>query len=154
MNDPAVQRLVDIEAIKVLKAKYCWYCDDPEKYELFPTLFTEDAVFIEEPLDHLDGRPAITKWNEEYPEFCVWSTHYATTPLIEVDGDTATGRWQALLMSMQRVDGREVMLWATGRYVEKYRRVEGEWLFSNIHASGKWMTSFDDGFGDDVSALS
>lgn len=156
MNDAAVQRLVesvqrldDIEAIKVLKAKYCWFCDDPEQYHRFPDLFTDDVVFIEEPLDHVEGKPALIKWNEQYPEICVWSRHYATTPLIEIDGDsgdTATGRWQALLLSEQRVDGAEIMLWATGVYVEQYRRVDGEWLIANLHASGRWMTSFDDGF--------
>lgn len=152
MTDPAVQRLVDTEAIKVLKAKYCWYCDDPEKYSEFPSLFTEDAVFIEEPLDYLEGRPAIEEWNEQYPEVCVWSRHYATTPLIEVDvsTDSATGRWQALLMSVQRVDGEEIMLWATGEYQEEYTKVGGEWLFSRIHARGKWMTSFETGFTDEL----
>ena len=148
-NGSELKRLVDIEAIRALKARYCWYCDDPERYHLFPDLFTEDAVFIEEPLDHLEGRPAIVEWNERYPEECVWSRHYATTPLIEVDGDTATGRWQALLLSIQRVDGEQQMLWASGSYVEEYRRVEGEWLFSRIHASGRWMTSFEEGFVSD-----
>lgn len=146
MTDSALQRLVDIEAIKALKAKYCWFCDDPENYHRFPDLFTDDVVFIEEPLDHLEGKPALIEWNEQYPEFCVWSRHYATTPLIEVDGDTATGRWQALLLSEQRINDENVMLWATGVYVEQYRRENGEWLIANLHASGRWMTSFDDGF--------
>ena len=148
----AVQRLVDIEAIKALKAKYCWYCDDPEMYSRFPGLFTEDAVFIEEPLDYLEGRPAIEEWNEQYPEFCVWSRHYATTPLIEVnvEAGTGTGRWQALLISVQRVKGEEVMLWAAGVYVEEYAKIDGDWFFARIHASGKWMTSFETGFSDEL----
>jgi len=149
MSDAALQRLVDIEAIKALKAKYCWFCDDPEQYHRFPDLFTDDVVFIEEPLDHLEGKPALIEWNEQYPESCVWSRHYATTPLIDVDGDNATGRWQALLLSEQNIDGVETMLWATGCYVEEYRRVDGEWLIANLHASGRWMTSFEDGFVTD-----
>ena len=149
MSDPAVQRLVDIEAIKALKAKYCWFCDDPEQYPRFPELFTEDVVFIEEPFDHLEGKPALIEWNEQYPELCVWSRHYATTPLIEVDGDTGNGRWQALLLSEQNIDGAVTMLWAAGRYVEEYRRVDGTWLIANLYASGRWMTSFDDGFVED-----
>ena len=145
----ALQRLVDIEAIKVLKAKYCWFCDDPERYHSFPELFTDDVIFIEEPFDHVAGKPALIEWNEQYPEFCVWSRHYATTPLIEVNGDSATGRWQALLLSEQHINGENLMLWATGVYVEEYRRVDGEWLIANLHATGRWMTSFDDGFLED-----
>ena len=57
------------------------------------------------------------------------------------------------LVSIQRVDGAEHMLWASGTYVEEYRRVEGEWLFSRIHASGRWMRSFDEGFVSDPTGL-
>lgn len=143
-----LQRLLDIEAIKALKARYCWYTDDPEQYHRFPELFTDDAVFIEEPIDHLEGKAAIEDWNEEYAGVAAWSRHYAVTPLIEVapDGQSASGRWQALLLSIQNIDGGEQMLWASGTYVEEYRKVDGQWLFSRIHASGRWMTSFDEGF--------
>jgi ketosteroid isomerase-like protein len=152
MIDP-VQRLVAIEAIKALKARYCWYCDDPERYHLFPELFTDDAVFIEEPIEHLEGKAAIASWNETYAQEVAWSRHYAVTPLIEVadDGLTATGRWQALLLSIQIVDGQEQMLWASGTYVEDYRLVAGQWLFSRIHASGRWMTGFEEGFVEDLA---
>lgn len=151
MSDSDVQRLLDIEAIKALKARYCRYCDDPEDYHLFPDLFTEDAVFIEEPVDHLEGRDAIVEWNQTYAQEVVWSRHYAVTPLIEVDGDTANGRWQALLLSVQNIDGAEQMLWASGTYVEEYRRDEGEWKFSRVHASGRWMTSFDEGLVEELT---
>lgn len=142
-----LQRLLDVEAIKALKARYCWYCDDPEQYHRFPELFTDDAIFIEEPIDHLEGKAAIQEWNATYADEVVWSRHYAVTPLIEVadDGLSANGRWQALLLSIQNVDGAEQMLWASGTYVEEYRKVGGEWLFRRIHASGRWMTSFDEG---------
>ena len=145
MTDPDLQRLLDIEAIKALKARYCWYCDDPDQHHRFPELFTDDAVFIEEPIDHLVGRDAITEWNEEYSRTCIWSRHYAVSPLIDIDGDTASGRWQALLLSVQLIDGAEQMLWASGTYTEEYRRVDGQWLFSRVHAAGRWMTSFDEG---------
>ena len=148
-----VQRLLAIEAIKALKAKYCWYCDDPEKYHLFPELFTDDAVFIEEPIEELHGKAAIVEFNKNYAEEVAWSRHYAISPLIEVadDGVAASGRWQALLLSIQIIDGEEQMLWASGTYVEEYRKVEDQWLFSRIHASGRWMTSFDEGFAETLT---
>ncbi len=153
MSDDAVRRLLAIESIKALKARYCWYCDDPAQYANFPDLFTEDAVFIEEPIEHLEGKPAIVEWNQQYADDVAWSRHYAVTPLIDVSDDleTATGRWQALLLSIQIIDGAEQMLWASGTYVEEYRRVRDEWLFSRIHASGRWLTSFEEGFVPDLS---
>ena len=71
-----VQRLLDIEAIKALKARYCWYCDDPEQYHRFPELFTHDAVFIEEPIEQLEGKAAIEAFNATYADEVVWSRHY------------------------------------------------------------------------------
>ncbi len=64
MTDPDVQRLLDIEAIKALKARYCWYCDDPDQYHRFPELFTSDAVFIEEPSSEQgeDQQPRSTRF--------------------------------------------------------------------------------------------
>lgn len=150
--DPnAIQLLLDIEAIKALKARYCWYCDDPQQYHRFSDLFTDDAVFIEEPVEHLVGKAAIAEWNTSYADEVVWSRHYAVAPLIEVDGGEASGRWQALLLSIQNIDGAEQMLWAAGTYVEQYRRVDGEWLFSRVHASGRWMTSFDEGLIEELT---
>lgn len=147
-----LDRLVAVEAIKRLKARYCWYSDDPAVYDLFPTLFTDDAVFIEEPLDEMHGIAEIEEFNRRYAEEVAWSRHYAVTPLIEVadDGVNASGRWQALLLSAQLVDGEEQMLWASGTYVEQYRKVGDEWRFSYIHASGRWMTSFEDGLREGV----
>ena len=37
------------------------------------------------------------------------------------------------------------MLWASGTHTEQYGRVDGQWLFSRVHAGGRWMTSFDEG---------
>ena len=71
-----VQRLLDIEAIKALKARYCWYCDDPEQYHRFPELFADDAVFIEEPIEQLEGKAAIEAFNATYADEVVWSRHY------------------------------------------------------------------------------
>ncbi len=147
-----VERIIATEAIMALKARYCWYCDDPAVYDRFPSLFTDDAVFIEEPLDEMHGKAEIVAFNERYAEEVAWSRHYAVAPLIEVadDGATATGRWQALLLSAQLIDGEEQMLWASGTYVEEYRKVGDDWLFSRIHASGRWMTSFEDGLRDEI----
>ena len=151
IND--LDRLLAIEAIKQLKARYCWYCDDPHVQHLFPTLFTDDAVFTEEPLEEMHGIVEIKDFTRRYAEEVAWSRHYAVTPLIEVadDGENATGRWQALLMSAQFVNDEEQMLWASGTYVETYRKVDGDWKFSRIHARGRWMTSFDEGLRDTIN---
>lgn len=145
-----VQRLLDIEEIKQLKAKYCWCVDDPSKYDEFADLFAPDGKFIEPPHLEFAGREAIAGWmKNDYEPEVAWSRHFAVAPLIEIDGDTATGRWQGLLLSItKKDDGSEDMLWAAGTYEETYRRVDGTWLFDTVTAAGRWMTDFSEGFVD------
>lgn len=146
--DPRLQRLLDIEQIKQLKAKYCWYADDPEYHDQFANLFAPDGRFIEPPTLEFEGREAIRRWmDEDYKPEVVWSRHFAVSPVIEVDGDSATGRWQGLLFSIVRKDDdTQGMLWAAGTYDEVYCRIGGEWLFDTVIADGLWMTDFNKGF--------
>ena len=146
--DTKIQRLLDIEDIKQLKARYCRAVDDASYYHEFAELFAPDGRFIEPPDLEFIGREAIARWMEEdYKPEVVWSRHFAVAPLIEIDGDSATGRWQGLLMSIvNKDDGSEGMLWAAGTYDETYRRIDGEWLFDTVIADGLWMTDFSKGF--------
>ena len=149
-RDKKIQRLLDIEDIKALKARYCRAVDDPAFYDEFASLFAPDGKFIEPPTLEYAGREAIAEWmRKDYIPEVVWSRHFAVAPLIEVDGDTATGRWQGLLLSVVRKDdGTEGMLWAAGTYDETYRRIDGEWYFDTVIAAGRWMTNFEEGFVD------
>ena len=46
MADEAVQKLLDIEAIKQLKARYC-LCVAKKDWQTFFTLFDEDLEFVQ-----------------------------------------------------------------------------------------------------------
>ena len=86
---------------------------------------------------------------DSYEPEVVWSRHFAVAPLIEVDGDTASGRWQGLLMSVVRKDNDgEEMLWAAGTSDETYCRIGGRWLFASVSASARWMSDFQEGMID------
>ena len=41
-----IKKLEDTEAIKVLKRRYCAYCDDNYDLDGLASLFTEDAVWM------------------------------------------------------------------------------------------------------------
>lgn len=147
-RDELLQRLIDMEEIRALKARYCWCVDDRARYQQFAELFTLDGRFIEPPTVEYTGRDEIALWvKNEYAPEVAWSRHFAVAPLIDITGDTATGRWQGLLLSIvNKEDGKEEMLWAAGSYDETYRRVDGKWLFDTVIAEGRWMTDFDEGF--------
>ena len=54
-----IQRLLDIEDIKQLKARYAIACDDDYQPDALAELFTEDAVWDGGFMGYAEGREAI-----------------------------------------------------------------------------------------------
>ena len=52
--------------------------------------------------------------------------------IIDVDGDSATGKWRMLMPCTMMEDGKKVGRWILGDYVEEYVRRDGDWLFKKI----------------------
>ena len=129
-DESTLQRLLDIEAIKALKARYCWYCDDPDQLPPVPRAVHRRRRVHRGAASTTSRVKAGDRGVEPVAiaeEVRLVTSLCDLTPLIEVadDGQTATGRWQALLLSIQNIDGAEQMLWASGTYLEEYRKVEG-----------------------------
>ena len=60
-------------------------------------------------------------------------------PVIDIDGDTATGKWRILMPCTMLENGAHVSRWILGDYVEDYVRRDGEWLFAKID----FLVNFD-----------
>src|ERR1700750_1383518 len=112
MPDPEVQRLLDIEAIKQLRARYCLFLDAQEWDEL-RALFVDDARAVISSGTHESADALIASMSERLTGED--HVHIAAMPIIEVDGDTARGLWS--------FNNRG----ALGHYQEEYRRVDGDW---------------------------
>lgn len=124
----------DIEAIKQLKAEYC-YAFDEGRIDDVANLFTEDGVCEFGPNfggTHV-GRETIRNFFWRMPEADPANRgtviHAATNPLIKVDGDSATGKWYFTVLNARAV---EQPLRIIGRYDEEYRRVDGAWKIRRI----------------------
>lgn len=130
-----IQRLEDIQAIIKLKADYCNLCDggwdrpthaDPEA---IADLFTEDGVWDSGSFRPLaQGRQAII----DMMTSCAvipFTSHNHVTPAIEVQGDTATGKWHGINMTTPPGQGGH---WSIGIYDEDYRRTDAGWRFSRV----------------------
>ncbi len=61
-------------------------------------------------------------------------------PLIEVDGDRATGRWY-IFEPVSFVEGGPG--WLAGRYEDQYVRVNGQWKYERLRFLQYLATSFD-----------
>jgi hypothetical protein len=130
-----VRVLEDIEAIRRLKARYCAACDDGHNPETLGTLFAADASWEATNMGRAEGRAAIQKLLGDVGRSgrIRNSAHHAINPLIDVDGDRATGHWRLIMLyTANRPDGSHAYLRIIGWYREHYVRVAGEWLFQSL----------------------
>jgi ketosteroid isomerase-like protein len=129
-----VQAIEDRRAIERLKYEYARRMDDDEWDDLLE-LFTEDVTFELEGWGTHEGRAELAAFIEETLSGAFeYTAHVMHHPMIDLDGDTAHGEWY-LEIHYARPDG--VAGWRQGRYVDEYRKVDGEWLFSSV-----WHTIF------------
>ena len=138
-------RLEDIEAIKNLKARYGYFCDDSYNADGIASLFVEDGVWDGAQLGRHEGRSAIHGFFRHLArDKITFAMHLFMNPLIEVNGDTATGHWY-LLGPLTLHDGNQAT-WIGGRYFEEYVKVDGEWKFKLLRFTPYFISPFDKGW--------
>ena len=130
-----IQVLEDIEAIRKLKARYCAGCDDDHNPDILMPLFNDDAVWEATSNGRFEGVASIRKFFVDLRASgrIRNSAHHAINPIIEVDGDEATGHWRLIMLYTANVPSGGVQyLRIIGWYRERYRRVKGEWRFQQL----------------------
>ena len=130
-----VRALEDREEIVKLKARYVNYNDGgwngpshahPNEVA---EMFVEDGVWDGTPYaGRAEGREQI---RELFRKFAAmpFVIHYVTNPLIEIDGDRATGHWHALVTATLP-DGSAA--WILGIYDERYVRTSKGWRLETL----------------------
>lgn len=105
-------------------------------------LFTPDGVWDGGPgLGSAIGRSAIaTRMRETTLTF---SRHFFLNPRLDVDGATATGRWD-LLSPCRRPDGTSY--WMSGYEDDEYARVDGVWLHRSMKLTTVFMSRVGEGW--------
>jgi hypothetical protein len=130
-----LDRLESIEAIRQLKARYCAGCDDDHNPETLGPLFEEDGVWEATSNGRFEGREAIMQFFADLRATgrIRNSAHHAINPIIEVDGDEATGNWRLIMLYTANLpDGGVQYLRIIGWYRESYRRTNGVWRFRSL----------------------
>jgi SnoaL-like domain len=94
-----IQRLEDIEAIKKLTATYADYVNKGwdgkgVAFDKLPSVFAEDARWESAAMNvNTVGRDEIVQMLRKETAGGDFAMHSFTNPIIEVNGDTATGTW-------------------------------------------------------------
>ncbi len=152
LSDP-LRDLVDVAAIQRLKATYAKHAD--EKYtsdhQRKPqdevdrvawhqaAVFTEDALWDGGPFGVLHGRPAIYDSLRLGP--WKFALHHYLSPLIEINGDTAHGRWMLWQVGTLMKEDTPILLTAVTE--DDYVRTPDGWRMSRMVQTLKFMTRTD-----------
>ena len=142
-------------AIQSLKARYGELVDerfhrgavvDPAQLESIANraagLFTVDGTWDGGPgLGVASGRAAIAARLQQ--STLTFSRHFFVKPLIRVDGDSATARWD-LLSPCRRADGTS--FWMSGYEDDEYRRVDGSWFHHSMRLTTVFMSPVGEGW--------
>ncbi len=141
--------LEDIEAIKKLKALYCYLADagingDASKMDELMTYFTDDAWIDFGTADAPDvhkGKKAVTEFYKvNVCEALSYSAHLVANPIIEVDGDKAKGRWYVFVpCTIREINTAS---WLFGRYEEEYAKIKGQWKWSSMIFRSEFNSPF------------
>lgn len=147
-----IAKLEAIEAIRSLKARYAEFADAKYTSEhrkktgselerivnAQTACFTEDVEWDAGKFGIIKGRKALA---ESFAGKPFWFTlHAYTNPVIEVEGDTATGRWLHWLLLSKEGTAEPVHL--MGYTHDRYRRVDGQWLISHMRLEVKFEVPF------------
>ena len=150
-----VQKLKDIEEIKVLKARYSAMCDDNHNWTLIKELFAPDAQWVGDPTQPWGGgnnREEIEKLFQLYqtqmdgvPGVGVLG-HNPMAPQITVadDGVHATGKWHmfgAFRMFEGRAETGSKSFLEQGKYEDEYVKIDENG--QNLEASTLVLQAFD-----------
>lgn len=136
-----IQSLLDKEAIRELVNLYCRAADRHD-HELMRSLYHPDAIddhgsfFKGLAMDFVDQLPAIQEPMEILH-------HNVTTHNIELNGNDAEGEVYILAFHKVKTDTGAFDLLIGGRYLDRYRKREGEWKFSHRAVLADWATVVD-----------
>ncbi len=126
----AIQRLVDIEEIRQLKARYFRFLDTKD-WDAFGALFTDDASMEADGVVQ-EGRAAILRFLPKVLDGVI-TTHHGHTSEITITGrDTATGIWAMFDYLIWPGEGPPKGLKGYGHYHEEYVRETGGWRIHRL----------------------
>lgn len=141
-----LQVLEDIEAIKKLKAQYCAYCDAGYDPDGIAGLFTENAIWDGGTFGKHEGRAAIHTFFAGAPKVIPFAVHNVMNPIIEVDGDKATGQWYLFQPCTMSGPAGDQATWGAAKYSDDYARVGGEWRIHHLRVAFDFWTPYEKGW--------
>jgi len=128
-----ITRIEDIEAIKQLKARYCDICDDMHNPDRIASVFAEDGIWESGDFGVAQGPEKIRELFAGFKRLFSFSQHNITNPLIEINGDKATGVWYIMGPWTETEGDKEI--WMSARYDDDYLKINNEWKYQHLRVA-------------------
>jgi hypothetical protein len=136
MVDDALQRLIDIEAIKQLKGRY-FYSLDNKDWSGWTSVFTEDLHFEGDGFVY-DGRDELLGFASTSLEG-ITTVHHGHSPVIVVsEPNRATGTWAFEDVVVRQGAGDFAGFRGYGYYRDEYVRTSEGWRISRFAETRLW----------------
>lgn len=143
-NEEKIQWLFDVENIKQLKHRYCAYCDDGYDADGITSLFVEDGVWDGGLFGRHEGRAEIYAFFSGASKLISFANHYVCNPIIEIESDRASGRWD--LWQPMVSEPETQACWLMAKYKEVYVKIEDQWFFKNLEVQALALSPYEQGF--------
>jgi ketosteroid isomerase-like protein len=143
--EKAVRSLQAIEDIKKLQAKYS-YLVDSFKLDALADLFVDDAIANFVGSDLIGKAQIQTFFRDVVAANAIMLRHLNTNPIIEVDGDTATGVWYCFGPGTMKARDGQAATWFQGTYTNQYVNVNGQWKFKKVRFETNFSVSYKEGW--------
>jgi hypothetical protein len=141
-------RLEDERDIQILQRTYGYYVDK-NLWAQIAQLFTEDGTLEIGGRGVFVGRPRVQQYLEWLgkPVHGRLYDHTQMQPVVHVspDGQTARGRWRAFVFGG---DLNRTSILGDCIYENEYRKVDGRWMISRLHAYFIMYTDLEKGWGE------
>ncbi len=135
-NEHSLESLLAKQAIQELVLRYCRAVDRKD-YDALPALYHSDATE-----DHgamFQGSAAdYIRWLPSQLDNMLLTVHSVSNHLIVLQGECAVGEVYCQAYHRYRGPQGEEELLVGGRYLDRYRRCNGEWRFSNRQIVTDW----------------
>ncbi len=142
-----VRAIEDAQEIMQLKAQYCNAADcgwhrSANDADTIASLFAEDGLWDCGSYGRAKGREAIRASFKAMDNTFKLDFHLLGTPVIKVDGDTASGEWHGFFPVI--VEGQAA--WLGGIYNDEFVRTPEGWKFKKLKLTGAFSGKNEQGF--------
>jgi hypothetical protein len=146
-----VKKLLEIEEIKKLHARYTFWVDE-RRWDEVVDLFAEDAIGewafgkAGSRGKHV-GRKEIARFFKELvPKEASMFRHMVIQPVIEIDGERARAEWYMFGFGTYNLPEGATPAWMHGKYENELVKREGKWKFKHLKFVFTFQTPYHDGW--------